>query len=537
MASGSGEINVEDVTIDSFEHDEISNTIDQAFSRFSSEKPFDVEECQALALSALPDTVMLKIFSNLSQPELCRIALVCKHWLWVVYDSELWKFVDLSRFNKIQEQDILNLIQVRLSPLLKTLNLSNCPITPIIIHELTDHCQQLNNLVMKNCDLEISEENRVSLLSVPDNLIRLDVRNSTAGYQFMHVILEAQDMSQLECFGFGNGQFCPSFTDFQVMFSKMHSLRILDCIDCDSVNDARVLVFADELKVLESLALKKCKNVTGSSLSYLIAHASNLKSLNLSGTDITDFSILNAQWEMSKIEELDFSFCEQLTSDGLSASIPRITTLQYLALNNTGRGKAVSGELLESASVFESWNALTVLSLHFCIRLYGEALPLLKYCSKLERLSLRTCTHINFNDISLNLKLFPNLVALECGSLFSSDEGTDCPWIHLLDSIASNCKHMMYLVLVKCSQMPISKVSEYRAIISNFIQVCCKLDTIAILYSEKPIYRLIETCIDMSIRSDYVKVITSPSVNIIPPFRYSLDSEINRDKFKKFFRF
>ncbi len=123
----------------------------------------------------LPDTVVLKIFANLSHPELCKIALVCRHWLWIVYDSELWKHLDLQKFHCIDEENIIDLIKTRLSPLLRTLNLGSCRITPLLVNELTDNCKQLSTLSLQGCSWDVMEHQPGAVeLSVPHNLTRLD---------------------------------------------------------------------------------------------------------------------------------------------------------------------------------------------------------------------------------------------------------------------------------------------------------------------------------------------------------------------------
>lgn len=515
-----------------FEQDQISKEIESAFSNFSNERPFDLEQCTDIVLSALPDTVLLKIFSNLTHPELCHIALVCKHWLWVVYDSELWKFVDFSRCNKVDEKTIIQLIQSRLSPLLKTLDLSNCSFSPNIVQELTDSCQQLDTLVLQNCDLTSTLENKLNCLSVPGNLTRLDIRNFKAGFQFMHVILEAQDMSHLECFGFGNNHFCPAFTNFQTMFSKMHALKILECVDCEFISDSEVIIFAKTLKNLESLVLKNCKNLNGSSLGHLINGAKELKSLNLSGTGVNDLALSNFPWESSIIEEFDLSFCDEITSAGLIVSIPKMDLLESLLLSNTGRGKAVTGEVLEAAYSIGNWKHLNVLSLHFANRLFNQAFSFLQNCSNLQWLSLRTCYRIDFECIAANLKYFPRLLGLECGSLFATGNSTN-QWVQLLQSISINCKNMRHLILLKCVGLPLSRVTEYKNLLLGCLETMKKLETISVLYSEEAIYNLIESCINLSSSRASVKM--SSPVPIIPPFRHSLDSEINKSKFRKYF--
>jgi len=479
---------------------------------------------------------MLKIFSNLSQPELCHIALVCKHWLWLVYDSELWKYVDLSRFKKISEAELVNLIQARLSPLLKTLNLSNCEITPIVLHELTDNCQQLGTLVLHNSKFKVDESEETSLeeivkkLPVPDKLVRLDIRNLNGGYQFVHALLQAHDMSQLKCFGFGNSCYCPTFCDFQSTFHKMNSLCILECVDCEFLNDEKLQVIADNLLLLESISLKKCRKINGATLKYLLENAKNLTSLNLSDTNISDEALINCTWNNCIVQELDLSFCDHLTNVGLTESITNCSKLKYLALNKVGRAKAVTAEMFEKVFELENWFDLQILSLSFCTRLSYDFFPFLEF-SKLNRVSLRTCHQIKFRDIVSNIKYFSNIVALECGSLFSHDR--DNGWIEMIETFSIHCKQLKSLVLVKCSPIPVSKLSNYKKVVKTFIEKCSNLQAINIMYSEKGIFELFEICVDECNMT--IEVSTSLTVNTIPPFKKSLDSDINQQQFRTYF--
>ena len=531
---------LEQVTIDRFENDQISQHIQTAFSGFSREEPFEEGRSdRELVLLDLPDSVLLKIFSNLSHPELCRIALVCKHWLWIVFDSELWKYVDFSQCNNVTEEHVLNLIRSRLSPLLKMVDLSNCPVTPIVFHELTDNFQQLETLVLQNSSYKEDDDTtkvntELQRVSVPENLIRLDLRNFKAGFQFVHLILEVAGMNQLECFGFGNDSFCPTFKDFQALLGSMRSLRILECVDCESITDSQLTVVFDQLRNLESLVLKKCKNVTGSNLNQLILSAEKLKTLNLSGTNLTDAAVQQTAWEISKIEELDFSFCDQLTSVGLSDSLWKIKTLQYLVLNNTGRGRAVTATIFQNAASNAAWKDLTNLTFHFSNRLNGDALVSLRHCTNLKRISLRTCHNITFDDISQNLEYFPHLVSLECGSLFPLDQSSN-RWIQLIENLSKHCLNLKYLTILKCAEVPISKISTYKATIMQFVERCVKLHTIAVLYSERAISQLFEDCASKVNRHPAIKVSNAQTCTTMPPFRHSLDSEINRQKFQKFF--
>lgn len=534
-------VDIENV-IESQPHDDIiSQQVESVFMhKFSNEFRGEASSNTDITrLSNLPDTILLKIFSNFSLPELCHIALVCKHWLWVVYDSELWKYVDLSGYSKITEKHIISLINARLSPLLKTLDLSNREITPVIINELNDNCQQLDTLVLQNCDFSSSassSDHEIKLKStVPDKLVRLDIRNFKRGFHFIHLILEASDLSHIECFGFGNNHFCPAFSDFQLVFRRMHSLRILECVNCETFNDGQLKIIADELNCLESLVLKKCENIKGSTLQYLIQHAKKLKSLNLAETKVTDTALVATTWEDSHLEEFDLSFCLELSSVGLLGSIPRIQTLQYLALHNVGKSKAVTTELLERVHESQSWNKLEVLCLRFCNQIASESLLCMQNCLNLKYISFRTCYKIGYASIASSLKYFPNLMSLECGSLRISDESICTQWIEIFAKATEHCPNLRSLALVKCSGMPVSKVSAYRKIMCKFLLSCKHMDTICVLYSEEAILSLFKEAINMlPSNRDAINLSSVPVPRMIPPFRHSLDTELNHRRFRTF---
>ena len=513
---------------------EIKSIFERKFStKFTQNNTNESDTCMA-NLDCLPDTVLLKIFSNFSLPELCHISLVCKHWCWIVYDSELWRYVDLSRYKQITESHIVNLIQARLSPLLKTLDLSNREITPVIMNELSEHCHQLDTLVLRDCLLpaESTSNEMVNVSSIPDKLVRLDVRNFKQGFYFVHLILEANDLSHLECFGFGNNDFCPAFTEFHSIFRKMHALRVLECVHCPTINDAQIKLFADELDCLESLVLTKCDNITGSSLPYLIEKSKSLKSLNLSETKVTSEWLIETPWEGSYIEELDLSFCLHIDADALTRSLPRIFTLQHLKLHNVGKSKAVTPALFQAAHEKASWPKLEVLCLRFCNKFTVDGLPFFEKFASLKYLSLRSCFKVSFLAVSDILKFLPHLQHLECGSLLLSQESISTDWIKIFENTAQYCKMLKKLVLVKCAGIALYKISDYRQQFVKFFTSSNHLELLCVLYSEESIVRLLQDA--MKATGKDLMITDKPGLEIIPRFRHSLDTELNRERFKTF---
>ncbi len=481
-----------------------------------------------LRILDLPDTVALKIFANLSHPELCKIALVCKHWLWIVYDSELWKHFDLEKFHCADESHVINLIQTRLSPLLRTLNLGHYKITPLLINELTSNCRQLSTLSLQGCHWISTQEGESTFPqpSLPENLTRLDLRDFGDRGSFMHIILNNPDLSKLECFGFGNKascMTCPTFVDFRCLLSKMANLQVLECCDSELVTDQLLQAATEALPLVQSINLKSCHKVTGSSLKGLIEKCSCLKSLILSGTSVHDNSLASVSWKDSKIEDLDLSLCDKITTAGLRLVLPNLRFLQYLCLNNCGRGKAVKDELLVEVWEKGLWADLHTLSLQFSCCLTGEGINQLKNCSNLENLSLRSCHRLGFQEVSDILHFFKKLKSVEVGTLFTSPERSIC-WGVLLASIPANCPLMEKIELVKCSGTTLGNLSRYRQKILQFLLHCTKLKSVCLQHCDAGISNLFSACVASLADDREIEVTTSNMTDpIIPLHKHSLD--------------
>ena len=112
----------------------------------------------------LPECLILQIFSKLSRVELLRISLVCRSWLRIVYDRNLWQVVGVNESCKNPEECIRFLIDKQLSPFVKMLDLTNCIFTPSMGQEINDHFPQLETLIIQNDPGFVISERLISLL-------------------------------------------------------------------------------------------------------------------------------------------------------------------------------------------------------------------------------------------------------------------------------------------------------------------------------------------------------------------------------------
>ncbi len=342
----------------------------------------------------------------------------------------------------------------------------------------------------------------------------------------MHLMFKAPNLSKLECFGFGNRdscKSCPTFLDFHCLFNKMANLQILECCDSEIMTDKTLEVISDELPLLCSLNVKSCKKITGVSLKNVVSKLHNLKCLILTGTSINDENLATVEWRSSKIEDFDLSMCDRITSNGLRFVVPQLKRLLHLCLNNCGRGKAVTNDLLIDIGNEGLWVNIRTLSLQFCCSVTGEGLPFLGNCHNLENLSLRSCHRLAFSEVSAILPFFKKLKALEIGTLFASPDRSVC-WDVLLSSIPENCPLIEKIVLMKCSGTTLGNLSRYRPRILEFLLDCKRLNKVCLQHCDAGIVNLFIECSGSIADQREIEVTTMAlSDPVIPLHRHSLD--------------
>jgi len=437
------------------------------------------EPYQPSGLLQLPDSLLLKIFSNLSHTQLWQVATVCKKWLSLVLDTKLWQSVKFSQWNYLTEDQVIHIIRKQIPPTLRLVDLSNCRVSSLIFHELSARFQHLETLLLQNTNFVYDDNHdkdngdsddgnvKIKSFTLPSYLVRLDLRNFEADSQLLlpHIMVQVSYLRNLECLrctgvaalqfeDFPTFKLYPSAEDFHLL-GALRSLRILECVDCDAITDTHIALVVEQLSNLESLSLKNCENVTGSMLNKLLTSTAKLKSLNLSGTRLTDSAMTSAVWEKCRIEEIDLSYCSVLTEEGLLNSIWRIKDIRYLALNYVGKGRSVTEKLFEKSAKCKTWKYLTTLSVFVSNKLHCSALTSLRQYSHLCHISFRTCSGITFNDIAHNLEYFPNLSVLECGSpkIEESAARLSNTWIHLLESLSNHCRRLKQLVMLRCTAL------------------------------------------------------------------------------------
>lgn len=506
-------------------HDEdYDGTLDtKQLTRYYTTVFYNIYTMYCTSFDDLPDSIILHIFKHFPLTELFKISLLSRRWLTIAHDKDLWLCTDFSKFYKKTDEFISLLVDRQLISQVKIMDLSNTSLNFNILYNITEKCLSLETLILRACNVKKTIYDNLKCVRFPEKLIELDMRDSETVSDFINPLQLIKNQENLQSLGYSN----ITLKDFEQHFQNKVALRIFECTNCITISDRHLISLADFLPFLEAVSLKQCKGITGSTLPYLITISDGIKSLNLSGTDLCDAALLETPWEMSKIEELNLTGCDLLTEAGISNSIWKIKTLRTVVLNVVGRGKAVTSTLFENSFKNNTWLDLREIGLKFSCRLQPEGIAKLRLCKYLKRLSLRSCRFITFDVITNNLKYLPELISLECGSLFQADEACN-QWIDLINEVSIHCKNMQYLTLIKCAEVSVEDRERHKTIVCKFMQSCTKLVAISVLYSENALVKLFQQCAKSE--KSTVIITSSKENKTIQPFKHSLDFQMMKRK-------
>ncbi|XP_077997065.1 uncharacterized protein LOC144450342 [Glandiceps talaboti] len=110
-------------------------------------------------------------------------------------------------------------------------------------------------------------------------------------------------------------------------------MRTLSLVDCESLSSAGIVCLS-KCRKLEQLDLKGVSFISDAGLTPLLANSdSALTKLCLAEANITDVSMHRiGKYFGPKIKDLDISWCEEVTDNGISAVVESCTSLESLSL-------------------------------------------------------------------------------------------------------------------------------------------------------------------------------------------------------------
>ncbi|VDM96462.1 unnamed protein product [Thelazia callipaeda] len=373
---------------------------------------------QPLINRILPKELILRIFSFLDIPALCRCAQTCRHWNLLALDGSNWQQVDLFQFQKDIKTPVIENLARRCGGFLKKLSLRGCEnVQENALRSFTLKCPNIEHLSLtceylgRNChrlvwlDLEnciaITDKSLDAISQGCKNLEYLNISwCENIQDQGVQTILQGcAKLNTLICRG------CEGLTEsvFTEMRSFCAGLRTLNLLGC-FVTDETVADLAAGCAQLEYLCLSSCSQITDQALISLANGCHRLKDLELAGCSLlTDqgFGILAKNCH--ELERMDLEDCSLLTDNTLDNFSKGCPCLLNLSLSHCEL--ITDGGLRQLCLNHHLKERIQVLELDNCPQITDISLDYMRQVRSLQRVDLYDCQNITKDAI----KRFKNL--------------------------------------------------------------------------------------------------------------------------------
>ncbi|BCA94633.1 hypothetical protein TUM19329_09940 [Legionella antarctica] len=395
------------------------------------------------------------------------------------------KELNLSDCMKLDDNQLFDHLN---TGLLETLDLSGSNITCHSLGRLLAKATQLKILDLNSCygldDEPLPNDFDLSALETL-NLSRSNITSQSLGRLLAKVtkltILDLRGCLHLEDNSLPNHLNLASLEELDLngtnitsqslgrILSKATKLKILDLRDCEELYNNPLPEYLD-LSSLETLDLGGTNNISSQSLGRLLAKATKLKILDLSGSEVTIQSLGTIVAKTTKLTKLDLSSCNILVKNQLPVNVD-LSALETLDLTRSSITSQSLGIILAKAS------QLKVLNLTNCYQLANN--PLLHDLDlfNLENLSLshsnmtsQTLGRILAKTTQLKVLDLTNCNNLDDTSLphnldFSSLEELDLRDSNIgcqsLGSILAQATKLRMLDLTRCPYLADNQIPDY----------------------------------------------------------------------------
>ena len=340
-------------------------------------------------IQELPDSIILKIFEFLSQDDLrMSVRDVCLSWQNLYKDPSLWRMIDLSTAPEIVNDDMLTQILTEAGTFIQYLNL--------------DKCEEITGVSFLQPDVEfpVLKGLNLSLTEVDDEIMRqitarfpgindLNVVDCLMIKDLISIINSLPSLKSLS-FSMEEGGDIGSLS---ILLSRQTSLQKLEIIDTFIMRDVHLEMIVENLN-LTHLSLSGCCNVGDEGIFNVAKCLSQLRSLNISETAITDKGIKVLAQSCPFLEEVNTSICGNITDIGL-ADVTRFCLNLTRLYVNTSQSNMANLTDVGLTDIAINCKRLRVLSMCSCPQASEKGIRQLALnCPELEVLDVSQCLAI-----------------------------------------------------------------------------------------------------------------------------------------------
>jgi len=372
--------------------------------------------------NSLNDDVLVKILSPTMH------SLILNHWKQLTGVSCLEISKVCSTLQTLSFVNCTGLVSHGLSPLLQAtgprlinINLEGCYlIENSTLHDIAVQCPHIQSVVLNHCG-KITDDGVGVLLQRCKNLTSLSVVNcvSITGSVFSSIPLD-------------------------------NKLTNLDFTDCIEISEKELTALVQRCKHIKTLKVSG-KNVTDQVIQQLVVTSPLIQQLSVtSGESLTDVSIQMLAG-CSHLTSLTLTSCKSITDNAFESPITPHNSHDNLQ-KIKAHGSRNSFSSLDNIQL--GWKHLEELDLSRCLNIGPITAALIaERCYRLQTLSLHSCEEVTEQALLMvasNLKYLRSVNLSGCNSV--SDQ--------VITKLAKNCPDLSRLLLFNCHKITDSSLAE-----------------------------------------------------------------------------
>ena len=390
-----------------------------------------------MTFDKLPDEILITIFKKLGQVELCNILRVNKKFHILALDISSGLIINHD-FSLTNDTDLIDQV-TQIKKCFINCGTSEWTSKMAIVNRLKDHLPQEGNDV-QNYDRKNKDSSRRKK-SIVVNLLP----------QFKGVCFVHQDANFLKRLLKHMFEFCAAiesiaFVDINLsddhmkyipgrILREIHDIRIIGCERITNDSLKHIGIYSNKLI---NLNLEDCFHVSDEGLLHILKSCTDIKSLDLSGTCVTNIGMCSISVYCRYLKSLKVARCRKLTGEGFGGTTEDFRYLEYLDISSNYEGITDKGiQILVRKCI-----SLTYLDISNSSNITDiSILTIADCCPKLQEFLAKGCIRITQEGLIYLVRKNNNLMTLNIDEISITN--------HLLFAIANNCPNLIKLSINK----------------------------------------------------------------------------------------
>jgi len=232
-------------------------------------------------------------------------------------------------------RDDIAMLIISHSPCLKSIGISEndydgFQITDLTLQSIAEHCTGLESLSLSYCRV-ITDTGLITISEHRPNLQSLKARSCDliSDISIISISTHCTGLQLLNLRGSDH------ITDASIISISTHctGLQSLNLRGCDQITDASIISISIHCAGLQSLNVGNCRKLTEAGIISISVQCTSLKRLDVSGTRITDASLIAIAKNCSGLHSIRTYYCNRLSNNKLDHEFKSVSELRDTLLS------------------------------------------------------------------------------------------------------------------------------------------------------------------------------------------------------------